>query len=143
MKRLFWLHDENLSLPLDLTEEDQLIYIWDNAYLNAQAWSFKRQLFIYESLCELPVTIWQGDTCQVLLELSQTTSFDEIRVQTALDPILQQLIRQASALLPTLVQTPYPQLFAEYQLKPCQRFHAYWKQVAPLLGLEKTHQKWH
>ena len=142
MSRLFWLHDESLALPADYQADDLLIYIWDEDYFAQQQWSFKRRLFIYETLCELPVAIFAGKTLEVITALSLEHAIDEIRVQKALDPQLQQLIDLVASEL-AVSQTAYPQLFADQSLKPAKRFHAYWKQVAPLLGLNKPDKKWH
>lgn len=143
MSRLFWLHDESLALPADYQADDLLVYIWDEDYFAQQQWSFKRRLFIYETLCELPIAIFAGKTLDVITELSREHAIDEIRVQKALDPQLQQLIYLVASKLAMVCQTAYPQLFADQSLKPAKRFHAYWKQVAPLLGLNKPDKKWH
>ncbi len=93
--------------------------------------------------CQLPVSIFQGESGAVLSELCQQHGLSEICVQQALDPILQRLIESVATQTIKVTQTPYPQLFSDSALKPSHRFHAYWKQVAPLLGLKKTDKKWH
>jgi hypothetical protein len=143
MNRLIWLHDESLGLPADCQDTDLVVYVWDSHYLDQQQWSLKRQIFIYETLCQLPVTIFQGDSCVVLTELCHQHCLIVICVQQALDPILQRLIDSVATQTNKVTQTPYPQLFSDSALKPSHRFHAYWKQVAPLLGLKKTDKKWH
>jgi hypothetical protein len=143
MNRLIWLHDESLGLPADCQDTDLVVYVWDSNYFNQQQWSLKRQIYIYETLCQMPVTIFQGESYLVLTELCQQHGLDEICVQQALDPILQRLIDSVAKKTIKIAQTPYPQLFSHSSLKPSHRFHAYWKQVAPLLDLKKTDKKWH
>jgi len=143
MSRLMWLHDESLFLPADCQDNDLVVYIWDSHYVDQQQWSLKRQIFIYETLCQLPVHIFQGESCVVLTELCQQHDLNEIWVQQPLDPILQRLIDSVTTPVFKVTQVPYPQLFSHTSLKPSHRFHAYWKQVAPLLGLKKTDKKWH
>ena len=59
MADLIWLHDEALraSHPVLSPVSSQLpaVFIWDNAYFDAMHTGFKRRVFIYEALAELPV----------------------------------------------------------------------------------------
>lgn len=65
---LIWLNEESLRInhPIFKNEYSALIYVWDNKYLEQQNYSLKRLVFIYETLCELPVDIIFGDMFEVL-----------------------------------------------------------------------------
>ena len=69
---LIWLHEEALrkSHPVFLTapENTQALFIWDDNYFKQRGYSLKRLVFIYETLCTLPITIFQGDILDVLTQ---------------------------------------------------------------------------
>jgi len=46
------------------------IYVWDDEYLRRANYSLKRLVFVYETLCELPVDIIRGDTGSVLATMT-------------------------------------------------------------------------
>lgn len=140
MNRLFWVHDECLRRPVDLAAEDRWIYLWDTAYFNRQAWSFKRQLFIYETLCELAeqgCEIYQADTLAGLAEWLQNHSASQIVTQEASDPMLHQLISQAAQRFEQLqIQSAPGLVTVNFDLAPKRFFH-YWKKVEKSLLGEK------
>ncbi len=45
------------------------VHIWDPAYYAARGYTLKRLVFIYETLCDLPVEIIKGDTLAQLANL--------------------------------------------------------------------------
>ncbi|UQB41623.1 hypothetical protein JX580_08040 [Thiomicrospira microaerophila] len=136
MKRVFWLHDESLHRPKMIRPEDRWVFIWDQSYLNSQAWSFKRQVFLFESVTELAqqgCEVYQADTLSALQTLVVGQEI-ELVVQRAQDPLLQHLIEQVQQQFnPLSLQTP-PGLVALGEFRPKRFFH-YWKQVeTSLLG---------
>ncbi len=129
MKTIYWLHDESLCLPKDFdSANDALIFIWDGDYFAQQGWSLKRLVFIYETLCELPIEIWHGDTLETLSALMQSKQPSQLSVQEAIDPNLNQLINSVVKAIPMQL-TQRIQWIDETKLKPCKRFYAYWQQV--------------
>jgi hypothetical protein len=136
MNRVFWLHDECLRQPAGLSSTDRWVYVWDDAYFNHQAWSLKRQVFIYETLCELAhqgCEVYQGSTLEVLMMLKQSGL--DVMTQAPQDPVLQSLVDSIKQELADLVLTPPPAL-VDYptQVAP-KRFFQYWKKVeTSLLG---------
>lgn len=145
MSRLFWLHDECLRQPQGLSANDRWVYVWDNGYLSHQAWSLKRQVFIYETLCEMAqqgCELYQGNTLEVLVELKQTGV--ELITQAPLDPILTSLVDSLKQGLPDLVLNT-PPVLVDYPSKHTpKRFFQYWKKVEkPLLASRQasTHQR--
>ncbi|MEM7332663.1 MAG: hypothetical protein AAF490_11260 [Chloroflexota bacterium] len=62
-KQIIWIHGDNLnpnSPAIQAAPSAPAVFVWDDAYLEKADISFKRILFIYESLLELPVTILRG-----------------------------------------------------------------------------------
>ena len=56
-EKILLLHEKALRYRFDLgqTSNDfRAIHIWDDAYYRMQGYSFKRLVFIYETLLELP-----------------------------------------------------------------------------------------
>jgi len=71
---LIWLHEEALRTThpvfLSAPAGSRSIFIWDDGYFQKLDYSFKRLVFIYESLCELPVDIVHGDIISVIKEIA-------------------------------------------------------------------------
>lgn len=76
---LIWLHEEALRATHPVftaaPKGTRAVFIWDDRYLQQLDYSLKRLIFIYETLCELPVDIIRGDTIAVLKELSPSLIF--------------------------------------------------------------------
>lgn len=78
-KPLIWLHEEALrtSHPVfkAAPQGTRALFVWDDDYLQNLGYSLKRLVFIYETLCELPVDIIRGDTLSSVKELAPTRIF--------------------------------------------------------------------
>ncbi|MFN5058551.1 MAG: hypothetical protein ACK5GU_01380 [Chloroflexota bacterium] len=64
MKPIIWIHGDALrpSNPALLAYPDApAIFVWDDELLTKYGLSFKRIVFMYEALLELPVTIYRGN----------------------------------------------------------------------------------
>jgi len=143
MTRLIWLHDESLAMPKDISAGDQLIYIWDDAYFAEQQWTFKRLVFIYETLCQLPVQVWHGETVAVLRQLVDSLGTDTIMVQSARDPVLKRYISQAIEIFPQIEESDAPTLVPLSEVKNSRRFHHFWQQLAPNWSFKVHSKRWH
>ena len=70
---LIWLHEESLreTHPVFTAapEGTRAIYVWDDEYLRQLDYSLKRLVFIYETLCELPVDIIRGDSVSIIKQM--------------------------------------------------------------------------
>jgi hypothetical protein len=70
---LIWLHEEALRTAHPVfnaaPQGTRAIFVWDDDYLQKLGYSLKRLVFVYETLCELPVDIIRGDTVSVIKEL--------------------------------------------------------------------------
>jgi hypothetical protein len=71
---LIWLHEEALRVTHPVfssaPERTRAIYVWDDRYLRQLNYSLKRLVFIYETLCELPVDILGGDTVSIIKQIA-------------------------------------------------------------------------
>lgn len=76
---LIWLHEEALRVTHPVfkaaPEATRAVFIWDDHYLQKLDYSLKRLVFIYETLCGLPVDIIRGDTLSSVKELAPTRLF--------------------------------------------------------------------
>ena len=73
MSKLIWLHEDCLRATHNLfahAPDAQAVFIWDDAYMSAMHYGLNRRVFIYESLCQLPVEIYAGDTVATLAQLA-------------------------------------------------------------------------
>ena len=129
MADLIWLHDEALraSHPVLSPVSSQLpaVFIWDNAYFDAMHTGFKRRVFIYEALAELPVEIIRGDTLAVLTDLAGD---GVLRTASSGNPQLRALIatlRQSMEVI-EIDDDPLVRLSASPDLK---RFFRYWNKA--------------
>ncbi len=75
-KPLIWLHEEALRMTHPVFNAappgTRAVFVWDDNYFKTLNYSLKRLVFIYETLCELPVDIIQGDTTSVIKDLGPT-----------------------------------------------------------------------
>ncbi|MCH2209129.1 MAG: hypothetical protein MK132_25140 [Lentisphaerales bacterium] len=71
-KDIFWIHDKSLNMKIldNLNPQIRPVFIWDDMYFKRRGYSLKRLVFIYESLCALPVEIIRGDIIEILLVLN-------------------------------------------------------------------------
>lgn len=125
MSSIIWLHEDALSASHPaFASGAPALHIWDDAYLRAQDYSLKRLVFIYESLCQLPVTIERADTLTLLRESPATT----ILIPESPNPFIRQV---AAALPPEKTVTWVPAVPFVTLKKPftARRFFQYWQKA--------------
>ena len=61
-KEIIWVHEKalNSNLLADIDDNKKALFIWDNSYFQSRSYTLKRLVFIYETLCQLPVEIIQA-----------------------------------------------------------------------------------
>jgi hypothetical protein len=127
-KSLIILHEEALRSTHPVftaaPKGTKAIYIWDDAYINQVNYSLKRLVFIYETLCELPIDIIHGDTISTIKELAPPS----IYVPTSNNPYICSLINDLKLI--TEVNVINEEEFAHIK-KPIsfKRFFQYWNQA--------------
>jgi hypothetical protein len=115
--KTIWFHEEMLTPyhPL-LDEEGKKVFVWDNTYFKKQKYSFKRLVFIYECLQELPIEIIQGETEKVLS--------GSIITQWSPNPWIQKVVENLK--VACYVTTPFVEINQDYFSK---RFFGFWKKI--------------
>jgi hypothetical protein len=123
--RLAWLHSDCLNASW-FRPEDQAVYVFDDAQLEANGWGLKRIMFVYETLLELPVEIYRGPIVETLAALAQPQG-GLVTVDTP-DPWLRERIDELRQRLPVeLVPAPvFVKLDGRVDLK---RFSRYWSKA--------------
>ena len=127
MTRWAWLHEDALRLTHPACQEsDRQAFVWDDAYLEAQGYSFKRLVFIYETLVEMGVEIYRGDTESVLLEL--VAENDQLAIPDTPNPELKRIVAALSQQREVDIVADEP--FAIIQKEPeYKRFFRYWNKA--------------
>jgi hypothetical protein len=81
MPPILWIHGDCLrpTNPALLAHPSApAIFVWDDALLKQYQISFKRIVFMYEALLELPVTIYRGDVVSRLTACADQHHADRI-----------------------------------------------------------------
>ncbi len=124
-KTIFWVHDQAMNskqCELEISDnETQAVFIWDNSYFYDRSYSLKRLIFIYETLCQLPVEIIEGDTLSVIQAWMPLKIKTFYTVDSKLNLIIQQLSKsyQVEIIKPVFLA----QIDSDRQFK---RFFNYW-----------------
>jgi len=122
---LIWLHEEALRAAHPVfsaaPQGTRAVFVWDDRYLQKLDYSLKRLVFIYETLCELPLDILSGDTIAVFKELSPSRLF----VPASTKPHLITLIDQLTSVAPTQVISDETFVTIR-QTQEFKRFFKYW-----------------
>ena len=131
MSELIWLHEDMLRAdhPVFAAAPDApACFMWDDAYMAAQGYGLKRRVFIYESLLELPVEIYQADTLQGLRDLAAQHGADTIVTGKTPNPAIKSLCEDLrdGLSVTTLADTAFVQMDNVPELK---RFFKYWNKA--------------
>ena len=95
-------------------------------------YGFQRLVFIYETLCELGVTIYHGNIEKVAVELARLRSAEHIRTAFSPNPVIQAVTKELAQTVSvvTIGDEPFVTLKRPIKLK---RFFSYWKKARPVL----------
>ncbi|CAI8194676.1 MAG: Uncharacterised protein [Alphaproteobacteria bacterium] len=129
MTKLIWLHEDCLRASHNVfshAPDAQAVFIWDDAHMAAMHFGLKRRVFIYESLCQLPVEIYVGDTVSALMQLADRGQ--EIVTgkspNSALKNIMQAL--RETIKVSAIADDPFVQMDSPPDLR---RFFKYWNKA--------------
>ena len=124
MHRL-WIHDESLGLADNVDS----FFILDWKFFIYRTWSAKRIYFVLSILRKSGVEIIEGDTLEVLTNLTNTGQ--DIRVTHAKDPYLAKIIAKASSQHLVEIDSSLHAQWLEpvWQDKDLKRFSRFWNRV--------------
>jgi len=125
---LILLHEESLRITHPVfnaaPQGTRVIYVWDDAYFQRTAYSLKRLIFIYETLCGLELDILRGGVRSILQEINPS----KVYIPFTNNPLLLEIIDSLSEIMS--VQTIDDSAFVSIK-KPIEskRFFQYWRQA--------------
>ena len=135
-KSLIWVHEDALREDHAAYQDMDLcshgFFVWDETYLRKTNYGMKRLIFIYETLCELGIPIYRGDTEEVAITLMQEHQAEQLLIANTHNPELLHIIKNLSNSINLRVtdEDAFVSLEREPKLK---RFFGYWKKAKPVL----------
>ena len=137
---IIWLHDKGLSISHPLFELPNAgtpcFFIWDDGYFKQRAYSLKRLVFIYESLCEMPIQIVQGNTLEIFTEMRQQKIITPYTADTEINRLIKQLANSFA------VETVRAKSFSMAHNDDVKRFFKYWNKAKKTALLTDAGQKY-
>ena len=129
MTKLIWLHEDCLRASHNVfshAPDAQAVFIWDDAHMAAMHFGLKRRVFIYESLCQLPVEIYVGDTVSALMQLADRGQ--EIVTGKSPNPALKNIMQalRETIKVSAIADDPFVQMDSPPDLR---RFFKYWNKA--------------
>lgn len=128
---LIWLHEDALRLshPIfsNAPADSEVIFIWDDSYLQKSNYSLKRLVFLYETLCELPLIILRGDTFEILNFHSATQLYTPASPNPWINLVCKKLVTSKEVI--RISDEPFVRIQSKTDFK---RFHQYWNKVERL-----------
>ena len=134
MAGLIWLHEEALRADHPVFAAGSgatALFCWDVDYMAAADIGLRRQIFIYESLLELDVTIIRGVASQVLPLVLRRDQVKQLYVPDTPNPLIRQELSKVTDAVAGLAvelvsDRPFVQLAATPNLG---RFFRYWNKA--------------
>jgi len=130
MINLIWLHEDALrsshKVFAEAQENFQTVFIWDEAYFRQMDYSFKRLVFIYETVCELPCDIYKGEAFEVLSSLARSNEAKILYFPQTPNPALKLIAQNLSKTLDVVIVPDEPFVVLDKELN-LRRFFNYWK----------------
>jgi hypothetical protein len=129
---MIWLHEDALRSDHPVFkaagQDAAAFFIWDAEYLQRMDYGFKRLVFIYETLCELPVHIYRGATVPTLLQLAEQQETTTLYVPATPNPELLSMMRRLESQL-RVARIEDESFVACGEDIPLRRFSRYWNKV--------------
>jgi hypothetical protein len=124
-----WIHPDAMRL---VEADVPAVFVFDEAEIEAEAWTLKRLQFLYETLLELPVEIRRGDVAAEVWRFAREHGADRVIAFDSVNPRFGAQRESLAAHLKVDVREPEP--FVDYRGHlDLKRFARYWKRVEPLL----------
>lgn len=127
-----WIHADNLNPNQPCLQKDvPAIFVWDEELLAEWDISFKRIVFIYESLLECGVTIRKGDVAIEVAKFAAENKAKHIITPTSPSPRHRWVMKQLKVLIPdSKIQIYQDAPFIDYDGHiDLKRFSRYWRKV--------------
>lgn len=131
MKELVWLHEDALRLTHPVLDggDGMAVFVWDEDYFLRMGYGFQRLVFIYETLCEMGVQVYRGETVETLVGLLEQYSLESLRVPFSPNPELGEIVvalEKKGVGVEVVPDQPFAHLRKEPDLK---RFFRYWNKA--------------
>ena len=125
---LFYIHDKALggdcSIFSRTNSETKAVFIWDDYYFKQRGYSLKRLVFIYETLCSMPVDIIYGTTVDVINMLAPKKIITSFTADLPIQKIFKDISKQFE--LEFVYQPSFSQIDDSFEFK---RFFKYWNKA--------------
>ena len=125
---LFYIHDKALgsdsSIFCRTNSETKAVFIWDDYYFKQRGYSLKRLVFIYETLCSMPVDIIYGTTGDVINMLAPKKIITSFTADLPIQKIFKDISKQFE--LEFVYQPSFSQIDDSFEFK---RFFKYWNKA--------------
>ena len=125
---LFYIHDKALgsdcSIFSSTNSETKAVFIWDDYYFKQRGYSLKRLVFIYETLCSMPVDIIYGTTVDVINMLAPKKIITSFTADLPIQKIFKDISKQFE--LEFVYQPSFSQIDDSFEFK---RFFKYWNKA--------------
>jgi hypothetical protein len=100
------------------------VYVWDDEYLRRANYSLKRLIFMYETLCDLPVDVIRGDTRSIVVAMTPAMLY----VPATNNPSILSIFASIAPAIPLNVVDD--EIFAVMEkTSEARRFFQYWSKV--------------
>ena len=134
MAGLIWLHEEALRADhpaFAAASGATAVFCWDVDYMAAADIGLRRQIFIYESLLDLEVTIIQGAASQVLPVVARRDQATQLFVPDTPNPLIKHELSKVKAALAGITVELVPERpFVKLEVQPdLGRFFRYWNKA--------------
>lgn len=135
-KTIAWIHGDNLNpnqLALTMESGNPALFVWDDTLVRDWNISFKRIVFMYECLLELPVTIRRGDVAEEVVKFALEHGANRILTAASPSPRHAQICRAIVDKMPegSQLQVLKNEPFVDYDNTrlDLKRFSRYWRTV--------------
>lgn len=125
---LILLHEEALRMTHPVLSAaptgTRVVFIWDDRHFKEVNYSLKRLVFIYETLCEMPIDILRGEPVSLIRELAAS----HLYVPSSNNPYICAMIQELKRVTQVEIveDSPFVKIKNPTEFK---RFFQYWKKA--------------
>ncbi len=132
MTSVLWIHEDVLNPKAAIWQRPYAgaVFVFDAEQLREAGYSLKRVMFLYESLLELPVSIRQGNTEEVVSSFAAERGAQRILTSASVQPWIRRVVERLRARWSVEVVPEAPFLDGP-EPSDLTRFARFWRQVEP------------